>query len=140
MLILGFILGIIATVGLIFLIRGQTAASSSSGTHYASSQSVRLGAAASSHTEWQPVRLHTRLDVETPAGHLTYKSSGPPDAVLYGNEQFLTALRPSLSPQPGGYALPGSTYHGQAITSGQSRPRGHYSGYQHVDDLLWFKE
>src|SRR5690348_13175551 len=109
MLILGFILGIIATIGLIYLIHGQTAASSNSGTeapaYHASRQSVRLGPARSD-TQWQPVSLHTRLDLETPDIHLTYKSSGPPDAVLYGNAQFLTALGPSLSSQATAHALP----------------------------------
>jgi hypothetical protein len=95
MLILAFIGGIIATIGVIVLVYNLAEASSGSGastpSYYSRNQSVRLGPA-SYRNENAPLNLQTQLDVVTPWGRATYKSSGPPDAVLHGNQIVATAL------------------------------------------------
>ena len=95
MLMLAFVGGIVATIGVIVLVYKLAEASSRSGastpSYYSRNQSVRLGPA-SFRNENAPLKLETQLVVVTPWGQASYEGSGPADAVLRGNQMVATAL------------------------------------------------
>jgi hypothetical protein len=116
-----FLAGIIAAVAVIILACIFASSSSRSSRHpyagtpvyHATRQVARFGAA-TLQVDYLPTTLTTRIEVETSYGCVNFRSSGPPDAVLRGSEQFVSALA-------SGWAVTsGATY--PTVDYGQSYP------------------